>query len=272
MGEPGEERQHLAAALRDLRSRAKLSTYQLGQVLGWSQGKVSKMERGRTLADPDDVAAWAQATGADLAYAVELAALATAVADQMRSLRAVRGRGLAATQRQLAVIHEAMTGYREFAPYAVPGFLQTRAYATRVLELADVSRRSEAEERMRRQTVLLDPSVQFRFVVTEAALRVPLGSPDVMREQAAKILAMVRLPNVSLAVLSATADAVVLQPSGFVIYDVPEEPVVLLELLTQEIQLRAARDVRVYAEAFARLEGTALVGKDAINVIGAMVE
>jgi transcriptional regulator with XRE-family HTH domain len=272
VGEPGEDRQHLAAALRDLRSRAKLSTYQLGQVLGWSQGKVSKMERGQTSADPDDVAAWARATGASPAYAVELATLATAVADQMESWRARQSRGLAATRRQLAVIHQAMTGYREFAPNVVPDLLQTQAYAARVLELVGASRRSEAEERMRRQVMLLEPSVRFRFVVTEAVLRVSLGSPNVMREQAAKILAMVRLPNVSLAVLSATSDAVALQPSGFMIYDVPGEPVVLLELLTQEIQLRAPRDVQVYEEAFALLEGSALVGKEAIEVVETIIK
>lgn len=272
MGEPGEDRQYLATALRDLRNRAKLSTYQLGQVLGWSQGKVSKMERGRTRADPDDVTAWAQATGASPAYAVELATLATVVADQMRSWHAPYGRGVAATRRQLAVIHQTMTGYREFAPYVVPDLLQTQAYAARVLELVGASRRSEAEERMRRQVVLLEPSVRFRFVVTEAALGLSLGSLDVMSEQAAKILAIVRLPNVSLAVLPATSDAAALQPSGFMIYDVPGEPVVLLELLTREIQLRTERDVQVYGEAFARLESSALVGKEAIQIIGTMGE
>lgn len=276
MGEPGEDRQRLAAGLRDLRNRAGASTYQLAQVLGWSQGKVSKMERAQAPASPDDVAAWARASGADPAYAAELVALAAAVADQMRPWRAVHGRGLAATQRQLAAIHQAMTAYREFAPYDVPGFLQTQSYAARVLELADVSGRGgiqeAAAERMRRQAVLLDPSRSFRFVVTEAALRVPFGPPDVMREQAAKILATVRLPNVSLAVLPTATPAVALQPSGFVIYDVPDEPLVLVELLTQEIQLRTAWDVQVYSETFTRLERAALTGEAAASLIGSAVE
>lgn len=272
MAEPDEARQQLAAALRDLRSRARVSTYQLAQTLGWSQGKVSKMERAQAPADPSDVAAWARATGADEAHLTELVALATTVADQMRSWRTVHGRGLAATQRQLSEIHQAMTGYREFAPYAVPGFLQTQAYAARVMELADISGRGQiqeaATERMRRQAVLLDPSRSFRFVVTETALRIPFGPPDVMHEQAAKILATIRLPNVSLAVLPATAPAAALQHSGFVIYDLPDEPLVLIELLTQELQLRAAWDVQMYAQAFERLENAAVTGATAADLIG----
>jgi transcriptional regulator with XRE-family HTH domain len=271
VAEPGGGRQRLAAALRDLREQAGVSTYQLAGVLGWSQGKVSKMERAQAPADPDDVAAWARATGADPGRAAELIALAAAVADQMRSWRAVHGRGLAATQRQLAEIHQAMTGYREFAPYAVPGFLQTERYASRVLELADVSGKGgtaeAAAERMRRQSVLLDPSRSFRLVVTESALRIPFGPPDVMREQRAKILAAIRLPNVSLAVLPVAAPAVALQSSGFAIYDVPGEPLVLVELLTQELQLRAAWDVDVYSRAFAALEAAAVVGEAAAGLI-----
>ena len=274
MTEPVADRQRLADALRDLRGRSGRSTYQLAQDLGWSQGKVSKMERGQTPADPDDVAAWSRTTGADDAQGAELVALAVTVADQMRSWRAVHGRGLAATQRQLAGIHQAMTSYREFAPYGVPGFLQTEAYAARVLELADVSGRggaaAAAAERMARQAVLLDPSRSFRFVVTEAALRIPFGPPEVMREQAHKIAATVRLPNVSLAVLPAGAAAATLTPSGFVIYGVPDAPVVLVELLTQEIQLRSAWDVQVYEDSFAQLERVALASDAAAAVVAGM--
>ncbi len=269
--DPTGDRQRLAAGLRDLRTRARRSTYQLAEALGWSQTKVSKIERGQSPADPDDVALWATAVNASKAEAAELVALASVVADQMRQWRDIHGRGLAARQRELAAIHAAMTGYLEFAPYAVPGFLQTEPYAARVLELADVARRGGTSdavaERIARQAVLLNPSRSFRFVVTEAALRIGFGSEEVMRDQGAKILATMSLPNVSLAVLPVGAQAPALMSSGFVIYDLPGEPMVLVELLSREIQLRATWDVQVHQDAFARLEAAAVTGDDAAALI-----
>jgi transcriptional regulator with XRE-family HTH domain len=201
------------------------STYQLAEALGWSQTKVSKIERGQSPADPDDVALWATAVNASKAEAAELVALASVVADQMRQWRDIHGRGLAARQRELAATHAAMTGYLEFAPYAVPGFLQTEPYAARVLELADVARRGgtgdAVAERIARQAVLLNPSRSFRFVVTEAAMRIGFGSEEIMHDQGAKILATMSLPNVSMAVLPVGAQAPALMSSGFVIYDLP---------------------------------------------------
>jgi transcriptional regulator with XRE-family HTH domain len=273
--DPTEDRQRLAAALRDLRTRAGFSTYQLAEVLGWSQTKVSKIERGQSPADPDDVALWATAVNAAKTQVTELVALASAVADQMHQWREVHGRGLAARQRELAVIHSAMTGYREFAPYAVPGFLQTEPYAARVLELADVALRGgigdAVAERMARQAVLLNPSRSFRFVVTEAALHIGFGPEEVMRDQGAKILATMNLPNVSLAVLPIGGQAPALMPSGFVIYDLPGEPMVLVELLSREIQLRAAWDVQVHEDAFARLEAAAVTGDEAAALVRSAV-
>jgi transcriptional regulator with XRE-family HTH domain len=269
--DPTEDRQRLAAALRDLRTRASLSTYQLAEALGWSQTKVSKIERGQSPADPDDVALWATAVNAPGAQLSELVALASVVADHMRQWRDVHGRGLAARQRELAGIHAAMTGYREFAPYAVPGFLQTEPYAARVLELSDVARRGgtgdAVAERMARQAILLNPSRSFRFVVTEAALRIGFGSDEVMRDQGAKILAAMSLPNVSLAVLPIGAQAPALMSSGFVIYELPEQPMVLVELLSREIQLRAAWDVQVHEDAFARLEAASVTGDGAAALV-----
>ena len=273
MSDPREDSQELAARLRDLRTQAGLSTYQLSQMLGWSQTKVSKVERGQSVADPEDVAAWAAASGAAATYADELVGLAETIADQMKTWRTVHGQGLTATQRQLAAIHSAMTGYREFCPYAIPGFLQTETYALAVLELADVSGRKDVQaaagERMRRQAILLDPARSFRFILSDAALRIRFGDAATMSAQAEKILASMALPNVSVLILPFTAQSVALQYSGFAIFDRPGEPMVMVELLSRELHLRSAWDVRVYEEAFERLRAAAVTGESAISLIRA---
>jgi transcriptional regulator with XRE-family HTH domain len=133
--------QSVAESLRELRARAGLSTYELAERLGWSQSRVTRMERGRTPADPEEVAAWAEATDAPVTVAESLVRLAEAQLKQIRSWREVHGEGIAARQRQMHEIHESMTMLREFRLGTVPGLLQTPAYAARTLELADVAGR-----------------------------------------------------------------------------------------------------------------------------------
>jgi transcriptional regulator with XRE-family HTH domain len=266
-----QDRAGLAAALRNLRARAGFSTYELAARLGWSQSKVSKMERGETAADPGDVAAWAGAADADADAAAGLVAQAEAAAGQMRSWQAVHGQGLASRQREIAGINAAMTRHREFAPDVVPGLLQTSLYAIRVLELADVSGRGKVSEavaeRMNRQAILYDPARSLEFVLTEGALRYRAGPREVMHGQAEKIISVMPLPNVTVSVIPFTATPSALFVSGFVIYDIPGDPVVLAGILSRELQLRAAWDLRLYEEAFAKLRDSAVAGQEAEALI-----
>ncbi|MGW1672792.1 helix-turn-helix domain-containing protein [Streptomyces sp. NPDC002324] len=81
----------------------------------------------------------------------------------------------------------------EYAPMLVPGLLQTEGYA-RALTRATLPYASDEEvegyvrARMERQKILDDPTgPKLWEIVHEAALRVPVGGPDVMREQLARI-------------------------------------------------------------------------------------
>ena len=49
------ERRRLAAALREMREDTGLSAEAFGERQGWSQGKVSKSETGRTVLPAEDV-------------------------------------------------------------------------------------------------------------------------------------------------------------------------------------------------------------------------
>lgn len=269
--EASADRRRLAAALRELRVQSGLSTYELALRLGWSQSKVSKMERGSTTADPVDVAAWTSALGTEPDVAANLATQAELAANQMRSWQAVHGRGLASRQREIAEMNAAMVRHREFAPDVVPGLLQTPPYAARVLDLADVSGRggvAEAvAERVNRQALLFDSSRRFEFVLTEGALRYRVGPRDLMRGQAEKIISVMTLPNVSVSVIPFTATPAALFVSGFVIYDIPGDPVVLVEILSRELQLRTSWDMQLYEETFGRLKASALTGEPAEALI-----
>jgi transcriptional regulator with XRE-family HTH domain len=275
--EPSRDRARLAAALRQLRLQSRLSTYEMAGRLGWSQSKVSKMERGSTAADPGDVAQWAQITGASPKVAAELVSEAEAVSNQMRTWKEVHGGGLATRQGEVAQLNTAMVRHREFAPDVVPGLVQTPAYAARVLELADVSGRGGIAEavsaRVNRQAILYDPSRTFEFILTEGALRFRLGPRDLMHAQAEKIISVMTLANVSVSVIPFAATPGALFVSGFVIYDIPDEPMVLVEILSRELQLRTSWDVGLYEATFERLADSAVGGQGAAELIrAAMIE
>ncbi|MDJ1130832.1 helix-turn-helix domain-containing protein [Streptomyces iconiensis] len=86
----------------------------------------------------------------------------------------------------------------EYSPMLVPGFLQTEAYA-RALSRATQPLASEEEierhvkTRMDRARQLLDPTgPKLWAILHEAALRITVGSPEVMREQLLHIAEIAR--------------------------------------------------------------------------------
>ncbi|MGH3155551.1 MAG: helix-turn-helix domain-containing protein, partial [Streptosporangiaceae bacterium] len=55
--------EHLSRLLRAARAAAKLSTRELGERLGLSQPRISRMENGQAAVTPDMAKSWAEATG-----------------------------------------------------------------------------------------------------------------------------------------------------------------------------------------------------------------
>jgi hypothetical protein len=101
---------------------------------------------------------------------------------------------------------------RGFAAAIVPPLLQTEAYAVELYKVlpaikSDDSARRVLEVRARRQQLLVesDDAPQLIFVLDEAVLHRPFGSPDDVREQLDHLHAVSRQRNVSLRVLPFTA-------------------------------------------------------------------
>jgi hypothetical protein len=128
---------------------------------------------------------------------------------------------------------EARTGLlSNYQPAAIPGLLQTPAYARRLLssgpggvppDLAD-----RVMSRIERQRVLYGVDKQFRFVIPEAVLRWPYGPPDdpavpdEHREQLARVEWAASRPNVEVGILPLRPVAV-WRTAGFVIFDEVED-------------------------------------------------
>lgn len=264
------ERRQLVAELKRLREARGLSGQRLGDQLGWSQSKVTKIENGRTRPSVADVEAWTAATGAPAATRAELVALAETTATETRAW-APRHGTLAARNLEIGQAEQETTHLQNFQPAVFPGLLQTADYARRVLALLDMSGERDLAAavavRMERQTVVYDQGKRFEFLLTEGALRWRPGPAGLMLAQLDRLLSVATLPNVTVGVLPHRQEQVALHTNGFTIFDVPDDPFVLVETLTQELYLREDRDLMTYRQAFSRMRDTAMVGADAITMI-----
>jgi transcriptional regulator with XRE-family HTH domain len=267
----GPARQRLAAVLRRLREDAGLSTYALAEVLGWSQSRVTRIENARITAAAADAEAWANATGAPPRIRDELSDLAYDAWTQSRSWRASHRRGLATRQREIGQLERAAARVRHFQPEAIPGTLQSPSYARHLITMADVTQRGDVDEavaaRMERQRILREPGRKFEYILAEGALRWRPGPPEVMTEQREHLLVAAQLTSVTLAIIPFDQQARVPYIHPFIVYDVPDAPMVLAEQYTGEVFVSDARDIALYERTFDQLRDSALIGDDALEFI-----
>ena len=134
------------------------------------------------------------------------------LADVLRALEAhddspVNGHRVPATLTMFASLEQAATELRTWEPLAVPGLLQTAAYATAV-ERSSVARPTEAEIakrvefRLARQRAILREREPLRlFALLDASVLVrETGGPAVMVDQLDHLRAMAQRPNVEVRV------------------------------------------------------------------------
>jgi transcriptional regulator with XRE-family HTH domain len=262
--------QRLADALKQLRARSGMSAAALGRVLGWTQTKVSRAENGTRRVSLAEAIAWAEATDTPDDLRAEVTELAEASARAVRSWWSVHAGGMARRQHEIAELEASSTAILN-TQHVIPGLLQTADYARRAVELANVSGQTDVAAtvaaRLRRQEILYDPGRQFDYVLPESALHVRLADdPAVMRAQADRLLSLDTLPNVSIAVLPYSVPFPV-WPGSFVLYEIPDEPLVVIEYLTDEVTIGDEDEVSTYREAFARLRAAAVTGDDAHRII-----
>jgi transcriptional regulator with XRE-family HTH domain len=101
---------------------------------------------------------------------------------------------------------------RSFEPLVVPGLLQTETYARAILSTRMGATREELDDavagRMERQRILdREHPPELWVILDEAVLRRPVGGPDVMREQLARLVEARQHPNVAIQVVPFGAGA-----------------------------------------------------------------
>ncbi|MGW5780483.1 helix-turn-helix domain-containing protein [Streptomyces sp. NPDC003863] len=197
-GRSQEPRKRFAEELKSLRAERGLSLRKLGEVLGWDWSLFSKMEKGETLGGPEVVQALDQYYGTPKLL---LTLWELAVADPTQFKERYR--------RYMTLEAEAISLW-SYAPFLLPGLLQTEAYARTLMGSADGYEGDEltrqVEARLGRRAVLEGENAPlFRTILSETVLRTTLPVRAQWQEQLEYLLTMTDRRNIAVQVVPHSA-------------------------------------------------------------------
>jgi transcriptional regulator with XRE-family HTH domain len=264
-----EARNALGKRLRELRVAAKLSGKELAESLSWVGSKISKIENGKQSPTDDDIKDWTRATSSEDQTASLLAALHNLELQHAEWQRVLKA-GMKSHQLTLSQLDERTKFYRGFENTVIPGLTQTPEYArARFAQVVMVHRvpndiNEAVKVRMQRQEMLYRPDKRFHFVITEAALRYRLVSPDIMIGQLDRLMAMTSMRNVKLGIIDFKTQYVTDPRHGFWVYD---DHLVQFESYSAEINLRQPQEIELYSGIFEHLAAVASYGSEARAII-----
>ncbi|MGH3748132.1 MAG: helix-turn-helix domain-containing protein [Micromonosporaceae bacterium] len=161
----------------------------------------------------------------------------------------------------------------EFQPVLVPGLLQIEGYAGAVMRAenpdeTDEQIRKRVELRMQRQQ--RDDDYDLWAIIGEAALQIPVGGSEVMREQLLHVSEVAQQPRRNVQVLPASAGEHGSMGSGFITlrFDSPTDlPIAYLETRAGSLYVEEEDEVRQYTSLFQHLRATALSARESLRRI-----
>jgi transcriptional regulator with XRE-family HTH domain len=278
-GGPTALRIMLGAQLRRLREAKRITLEDAGYVIRASGSKMSRLETGRVGFKSRDIADLLTLYGItdeqDREALQELARKASAMgwwhdyADVMP-----------AWLEPYVGLEEAASSIRCYQMQSVPGLLQTADYARAIAVLAHPGGSADEIERrvsllMARQAVLTRATpAHLWLVLDEAALRRPVGRPEIMRGQLRHLIDVADRPNVTLQVIPLTTGGNAAAGGPFTILrssepDLPD--VVYLEQLTSALYLDKRDTVDHYLAVLERLCVKALPTSGSVKMISELL-
>jgi transcriptional regulator with XRE-family HTH domain len=272
---PTVRRMLVGAQLRRLRTDMGLSREEAAEVIRASEWKIHRLENGQVgfkdrdigdllhlygVTDPEEVAAF-------LEFARE--ANAPGWWQQYGDL-------LPQWFKAYVDLESAATLIRTYEGQLVPGLLQTEDYMRAVIGGANLDESPEEAERrvtlrITRQTLLTRRDApRLWAVIDEAALRRPVGSPEVMRGQLEQLIDATKLATVVLQILPLHAGAHPAMVGAFSILrfaDVELPDVVYIEHLTNAQYLDRREDVNRYLHVMDRISMRAAPPDNTVDIL-----
>ncbi|MGA5098332.1 helix-turn-helix domain-containing protein [Streptomyces lavendulocolor] len=267
-------REALAVRLTHLRKDAGLTGKEISARCGWHPAKTTRIQRGAVLPSDADIRTWCTACGAD-DQADDLIATARAVDSMYMEWRRLHRNGMRQVQEDWYALHDRTRHCRVYVSNVPPGFLQTPAFTTALMEQItrfqgtpnDVAEAVAA--RVARSRFLYEGGHRYVVLLEESVLRYRIADPDAMRGQLRHLLAVMPLASVSLGIIPFTAQRTVWPLEAFYVHD---DTMAVVETLTAEIRVTQPREVADYAKAFAGLASMAVYGAAARALIQAAID
>jgi transcriptional regulator with XRE-family HTH domain len=270
-----QAREALGARFRQLRKDTGLTGKQLAERLGWSQPKVSRIERGQRTPSEEDLRAFARVAGATAEVTDELLTRVRTVHSVHAAWRRQLAGGAAVGQHDILDLEASVRLVRAFEPAVIPGMLETDDYARKLFDdvVALYGILNDAQEavriRLRRQQLIHDPARRFEFIIGEAALRSQVCPPPVMRAQLDLVRALSNLETVEVSILATDAKLPFLPLHGFWIFD---DELVSVETVHTRVEARDPSEVALYLHVFGQLKAAAHGGEEARALLTRVIE
>jgi transcriptional regulator with XRE-family HTH domain len=246
----------LGTQLRRLRESRSISAQAAARAIRGSESKISRIELGRNAIREIDVLDLLTFYGVG---AVEREQLLNLAEQANRPGWWHRYNDILPDWFQSYVgMEEAATSIRIYEPQFIPGLLQTHQYAAAVLAVGDIPM-SEAERhvilRKERQRRFTEGRLRLWAIIEETALRRPIGSTEILRDQLRYLLSLSSRQNLTLQITPFGMGGHA-APGGFSILrfgeaDLPD--VAYLEHLTSALYFDKRSDVDRYLLAMERL-------------------
>lgn len=269
---PSMRRRRLAAELRKLRDQSGMSVTDAARRLAWQASRLSRIETRQSGISAPDLRKLLDV------YEVEDDGYRSYLADLARRVNE-RGwwqkyAGLIGSEyADLIGLEAEARAIRSYEQELVPGLLQTPDYARAAIRASrpadtteEISRRVEI--RMERQEILVrsdPPPPRFNVVLSEAALRRPVGGYEVMRGQIEYLMRPRDRANVTVQVLPFDAGVHPSMVGPFTVMTFPDPDdlgVVNVEYATGSVFLEDPGELRVYEELWSALQASALSPDD----------
>jgi transcriptional regulator with XRE-family HTH domain len=263
-------REQLAARLRDLRLDAGLDGRALSAAAGWHPAKTSRIESAKQTLSEADITAWCRACKAER-EAPDLIAASRAADSMYLEYRRLNRAGMRRRQDAVRPLYERTRLFKAYCPSVVPGWLQTREYATALLSSITEFRGTPDDvdeavtSRMNRSRMISSGNHRFVLLLEETVLHYRIGGADVMAGQLARLAEAAALPAVALGVIPAAAPERPAWPlEQFTVFD---DERVHVELLSAQVTVTAPSEITLYVRAFERLARLAVYGDAARTLI-----
>jgi transcriptional regulator with XRE-family HTH domain len=259
-----EGKDELSRSLRQLREDAGLTTRDVAAQTGFSQAKVSRVERGVNVPTEADVQALIDLYAPPAGVAGHLLELARDIRAVHRPVVMARPKARPSLfQARLARIEASSEHVGTFSNTVVPGLLQTEAYireliAPRQLEPAEAD--DFVRARLDRQTLLDDETHRFTLVIAEGVFGWRAGTREDMAAQVDKIADATHRPNVRVGIIPWGTRATRFPLHAWDIYD---RRAVSYGTVDATAILTEPRDVEKYAVLFETLSSSAVYGHEA---------